>query len=76
MRLIATLFVTLIITAFAALFVWAWYSQGRIIPEVIFGGLLTLVASLISFMWLRNPKENRNDERRYEDNKRPPNEWF
>jgi uncharacterized membrane protein len=75
MRLFATVLITLIITAFVALFVWGWYAQGKIIPEVIFGGLLTLVASLVSFMWLRNPKERR-EERSYEDSKRPPNEWF
>jgi uncharacterized membrane protein len=75
MRLFATVLITLIITAFVALFVWAWYTQNRIIPEVVFGGLLTLVASLVSFMWLRSPKEAR-EERKYEERKRPPNEWF
>ncbi len=75
MRLVATLLITLIITAFVAVFVWGWYTQGKIIPEVVFGGLLTLVASLVSFMWLRNPKE-RKEKPRYEDSKRPPNEWF
>ena len=75
MRLFATVLITLIITAFVALFVWAWYTQGRMIPEVIFGGLLTLVASLVSFMWLRNPREKK-EERTFDEHKRPPNEWF
>jgi uncharacterized membrane protein len=75
MRLFATVLITLIITAFVALFVWGWYAQGKIIPEVIFGGLLTLVASLVSFMWLRNPREHK-ETRNHEERKRPPSEWF
>jgi uncharacterized membrane protein len=75
MRLFATVLVTLIITTFVAVFVWGWYEQGKIIPEVIFGGLLTLVASLVSFMWLRNPRDSSKNET-HENTKQPPNEWF
>jgi hypothetical protein len=49
-----------------ALFVWGWYEQGKIIPEVIFGGLLTLVASLVGYMWLRTPKEERKEKDKLE----------
>jgi uncharacterized membrane protein len=62
MRLFATLIITLIVVALVAIFVWGWYEQGKIIPEVIFGGLLTLVASLVSFMWLRNPSAKTKSE--------------
>ena len=66
MRIFATLIVTLIVMGLVALFVWGWYEQGKIIPEVIFGGLLTLVASLVGYMWLRTPKEERKEKDKLE----------
>jgi hypothetical protein len=59
MRIFATMLVTLIVTGFVAVFVWGWY-QGRIIPEMIFGGLLTLVASLVGYMWLRDDRKGKD----------------
>jgi uncharacterized membrane protein len=62
MRLFVTFLVTLIVTMFVAVFVWGWY-EGRVIPEMVFGALLTLVASLVGYMWLRTPeKEKRRDD--------------
>jgi uncharacterized membrane protein len=61
MRLVATLLVTLIVTAFVAVFVWGWY-EGRVIPEMVFGALLTLVASLVGYMWLRTPEKGKRKE--------------
>jgi uncharacterized membrane protein len=61
MRLLATLTVTLIITAFVAVFVWGWY-EGRVIPEMVFGALLTLVASLVGYMWLRTPEREKHKD--------------
>ncbi|MGL4612219.1 MAG: hypothetical protein ACRCYY_21490 [Trueperaceae bacterium] len=73
MRIFVTFVVTLLMTGLMAVFVWGWY-QGRMIPEVIFGALLTLVGSLVGYMWLRPQEKQIIQEKRIIQEKQPVQE--
>ena len=54
MRLFVTFVVAVALVALLSLFVWGWFVNDKVIPEVVFGGLLGLVGTVVGYMWLRD----------------------
>lgn len=54
MRLFVTFVVAVALVALLSLFVWGWFVSDKVIPEVVFGGLLGLVGTVVGYMWLRD----------------------
>lgn len=54
MRLFVTFVVSVALVALLALFVWGWYVGDKVIPEVVFGGLLGLIGTVVGYMWLKD----------------------
>lgn len=52
MKLLGTYLVVLALLLLLGVFVWGWYS-GKVIPELVFSGLLGLIGTLVGYVWLR-----------------------
>lgn len=55
-KLAGTYLIVLSLVGLLALFVWGWYRGQRAIPEVVFGGLLGLIGTLLGYVWRRDPQ--------------------